>query len=91
MENIISISYPFCLKENHEEPLNMVCLNRKCLFNSLGCVICMFQNHKSHKYKPIKNLFLNLKEKLKVEGNNYIKNDDILKEIKNVKMLLLNH
>ena len=48
--------YPECGKggDHLGEVLNIVCLEPKCIENSIICGICYDESHKNHKIKPLK-------------------------------------
>lgn len=51
-----AFKYPECKKgEFHTgEALSLVCIEPKCIENSVICGICYSENHKSHNIKPLK-------------------------------------
>ena len=48
--------YPECGKggDHIGQILNLVCLEAKCIDNSIICGICYDEQHKNHKIKPLK-------------------------------------
>jgi hypothetical protein len=55
-QTIEQFKYPNCGKggDHVGEILNLVCLEPKCIDNSIICGICYDEQHKNHKIKPLK-------------------------------------
>ena len=49
------IKYSICPKgsDHEDETLSLVCMNKLCLNNALGCNICVDQDHHDHRDKTI--------------------------------------
>ena len=47
----LHIKYLKCHKNgiHEQENINIVCLEKSCLENSVGCVACIEEDHKKHK------------------------------------------
>ena len=58
--------YPECTKGDFHtgEVLNLVCLEPKCLQQSVICGICYDQAHRNHKIRPLKLIINNSKKYL---------------------------
>ncbi len=50
------MKFPECSKDGFHlgENMNQICLQKKCKANSIGCVACLEETHKSHTARPIK-------------------------------------
>jgi hypothetical protein len=61
-----AFKYPECQKgEFHTgESLSLVCIEPKCIENSVICGICYNEEHKNHKIKPLKIIINNSRKYL---------------------------